>query len=134
MLLQFDGALCGFLISAVFFNSKFPLDFLLWFIFVCLTTLFSFVLSVFVFTSWNIVRSFSSLSDLSTDHFMTFPIPSQRKPTLVGCFSICAVDSPSFLDSSVPLLGYGLMCGGRRKLTRFLLPDCPSELERLFFS
>ena len=40
MLLQFDGAFCGFLISVVFFNSKFPLDFLLWFIFVCLTTLF----------------------------------------------------------------------------------------------
>lgn len=59
MLLQFDGAFCGFLISVVFFNSKFLLDFLLWFIFVCLTTLFSFVLSIFVFTSWNIVRSFS---------------------------------------------------------------------------
>ena len=67
-----------------------------------------------------------------TDHFMTFPIPGQRKPTLLGCFSICAVGSPSFLDSSVPLRGSGLMCGGRRKPTRFLTLDCPSGLERLF--
>lgn len=67
-----------------------------------------------------------------TDHFMTFPIPGQRKPTLLWCFSICAVGSPSFLDSSLPLRGSGLMCGGRRKPTRFLLRDCPSGLERLF--
>lgn len=120
MLLQFDGAFCGFLISVVFFNSKFLLDFLLWFIFVCLTTLFSFVLSIFVFTSWNIVRSFSEFVWSFNRSFHDIPHPWPKRANSSWMLFYLCCWQPQFLGQLCTPAGMWVDVWGQEKTHQVL--------------
>lgn len=92
---------------------------------------FPFVLRIFVLTLWSFVIAFLVFLHHSTHRsFHNISHPVARELAFLGTFSICAMDSFSFLGCSSNLLEFvgGV---GRKTPTRFSQPDYPSRFEIL---
>lgn len=126
----------NFFISViVFFSCEVPFDFLLCFIFFCLTPIFSFVLRVFVLF-WNMVRTaFQSFSDHSAHgSFHDIPHPRPRRVDFSWTLFHLCHRQLQFWTALLPCLGCGLVGGGRKNFPQGSHQDYSSGLESLFCS